>query len=32
MSRRGLFQDIDMALKKYLKRNSEDATVEDSST
>lgn len=32
MRRHGLFQDIDMALKKYLKRNSEDATVEDSST
>ena len=32
MRRHGLFQDIDMALKKYLKRNSEDASVEDSST
>jgi DNA sulfur modification protein DndC len=32
MRRHGLFQDIDMALKKYLKRNPNDASVEDSST
>ncbi|MBI3649441.1 MAG: DNA phosphorothioation system sulfurtransferase DndC [Acidobacteria bacterium] len=32
MRRHGLYQDIDMALKKYLKRNPEDASVEDSST
>jgi DNA sulfur modification protein DndC len=32
MRRHGLFQDIDMALKKYIKRTEADAAVEDSST
>jgi DNA sulfur modification protein DndC len=32
MRRHGLFQDIDMALKRYLKRTEENASHEDSST
>lgn len=31
MSRRGLFQDIDMALRKYLNKDKRDAVDEDSS-
>ena len=32
MRRHGLFQDIDMALKKYMKKTEADASLEDSST
>lgn len=32
MRRHGLFQDIDMALRKYIKRTEVDALIEDSTT